>query len=167
MPSRFRIFHPLLVLFFSLAGAGLYAGYASFRFSGDKLASQYFYVVPIVVPFVAFLCERAERLSQFTVVTAAVDVFAVGVAMWRVIGNVPFISGHTLFLTYALLTARSRVCRITAAIVMLEVLYLKFIFWHDAVTPLGGILLGLLAAFFRHRSELQSTISDNSHHNPQ
>ena len=32
----------------------------------------------------------------------AVDVVVVGVAIMRVIGNVPLVSGHTLFLTYTI-----------------------------------------------------------------
>jgi hypothetical protein len=144
-------FHPLTVLFFSLIGASLYAFYATLRFSGDKLSGIYFYVVPIVIPFVAFLFDRAERFRQSNLIQLTVDILVVGTAMWRVIGNVPFISGHALFLTYALLSTGSRVAQITAAIVMLQVIYLKYIVWHDWITLTSGIVLGLLTALITWR----------------
>ena len=151
MPRRSIIFHPLTVLLFSLMGASLYAFYATLRFPGDKLSGIYFYVVPIVIPFVAFLFDRAERFRQSNHIQLALDVLIVGTAIWRVIGHVPFISGHALFLTYALFSSRSRVAQITAAIVMLQVIYLKYIVWHDWITPTSGIVLGMLAALIRWR----------------
>jgi len=63
-----------------------------------------------------------------------------------VIAHVPYVSGHTLFLTYALLSTRTRVAQITAAVVMIQVIYLKYIVWGDWITSTIGIALGLLAA---------------------
>lgn len=153
MLLRSRLFYPPSVLALSLLSAALYAGYATLRFSGDKLSNQYFYVVPIVVPFVAFLFDRAERVHQRTRAQFVIDGIVVLTAMWRVIGDVPYVSGHALFLTYALLSTRSRVALVTAALIMLEVLYLKIFVWHDWITPTGGIVLGSVAAFisWRHR----------------
>lgn len=139
------LFHPLSVLLFSLAGAALFALYAALRFVGDR-PYLYYYVIPIVVPFVAFLFDRAERFRQTTLTQSALDLLVVGISMWRAVGHVPFISGHALFLTYALLSTRSRVAQLTSGLVMLEVIYLKYIFWHDWVTPTSGIILGTLAA---------------------
>lgn len=151
MSLRSFLFHPLTVLLSSLIGAALFALYGSLKFSGDKLFYHYYYVVPIVVPFVAFLFDRSERFGQFNLVQSAIDALVVLTAMWRVIGNVPFISGHALFLTYALLSARSRVARITAGVVMLQVIYLKYISWHDWITSTGGIVMGTVAALLRWR----------------
>jgi hypothetical protein len=144
--SRPPIFHPAAVVASSLLGACLYALYAALRFPGDRLANQYLYVVPIVVPFVAFLFDRAERLRQSSRLRRVVDALVVGTAMWRAIGDVPFVSGHALFLTYALLSSRSRTAQATAGIVMLEVGYLKYFVWHDWITPTTGIILGSVAA---------------------
>lgn len=69
----------------------------------------------------------------------------------RARGYVPLVSGHALFLTYAVLRPGSPVTRITAAIVMLEVIYLKFFVWHDFVTPVGGIALALIAVMLVRR----------------
>lgn len=146
-----KLFHPLTVLSVSLAGAALYALYATWRFSGDKLSFQYIYVVPIVLPFVAFLFDRAERFSRTQLIQLALDILVVGTAMWRVIGNVPFVSGHALFLSYALLSTNTRVARITSAVVILQVIYMKYIFWHDWITPTSGIALGTMAALIRRR----------------
>lgn len=149
--QRSFIFQPLVVLLLSFAGATLYALY-TVRFSGFKpqvfsLSGSFFYVVPIVVPFVAFLFDRAEHLPKSGIIKLLLDVVVVGTAIGRVVANVPLISGHTLFLTYALFSGRSRVVKISAAVVMLQVLYLKYIIWHDWITSTGGIVLGLLAAF--------------------
>jgi hypothetical protein len=144
--ARSLIFHPLIVLSLSLMGAALYALYATLRFPSGSLWGQYFYVTPIVVPFAAFLFDRAARHRQMTVFGLIIDVLVVGTAMWRVIGHVPYISGHALFLTYALLSTRSRVARIAAAAVLLQVIYLKYIVWGDWITSTNGIALGVLAA---------------------
>jgi hypothetical protein len=133
----------------SLIGAGLYALYATLRFPSDSLRGQYFYVTPIVVPFAAFLFDRASRRRKITAFQAIVDVLVVGTAMWRVIGNVPYVSGHALFLIYALLSTRSRVAQLTAAVVMLQVVYLKYFVWGDWITATNGFALGLLAALVR------------------
>lgn len=145
------IFHPAAVLTFSLLGAGLYALYATLRFPADKLPGQYLYVAPIVAPFVAFLFDLAERFRQSPPLGLVVDVLVVGTAVWRAVGHVPFVSGHALFLSYALLSGRSRVTQITAAVVLLEVIYLKYFVWHDWVTPSTGMLLGSAAAFLVRR----------------
>jgi hypothetical protein len=48
---------------------------------------------------------------------------------------------------YAILTSRSIVVRVTAVLVMVQAIYLKYFVWHDFVTQTSGILLGSLAAF--------------------
>ena len=54
--------------------------------------------------------------------------------MMRVFGDVPYVSGHALFLTYAIMSRGSRVVRVTATLVMIEVIYLKLFVWHDFIT---------------------------------
>jgi hypothetical protein len=144
--SRSFVFHPLVVLGFSLLGAALCAAYVTRGFSSGDLYQRTFYVVPIVVPFVAFIFDRAERFHEVQFLQFATDALIIGLALGRVVGNVPYVSGHTLFLTYALLSARSRVLLVTAGVVMLQVVYLKYIVWHDWLTSTCGIVLGTLAA---------------------
>ena len=157
-PEAFWVIRaPLLAPLLSLAGASIYAIYAAVRFSGDKLSNQYYYVVPIVIPFVAFTLDRLVGLRESTARQSLADALVVIVAMWRVIGDVPYVSGHALFLTYALLRARSRFAKVTAAVVMAEVIYLKVFVWHDWVTLLCGVALGSVAALVgRGRTGMES-----------
>jgi len=144
------VFNPFIVFVLSIAGALLYA-WVTWRFGGHNLGNQYLYVVPIIVPFVCFLLDRAERIQQMRIGVLVVDCLVVGTSMMRVIGNVPFVSGHTLFLTYAILSPVSWVTRVTASLVMVEVIYLKYFVWHDPITSSGGIVLGTVAALIAHQ----------------
>lgn len=162
MKTRNFIFHPLVVLIVSLIFASIYATYAALRFPADTLPGHLSYVVPIIIPFVAFLFARVERFRQYAIIHLVVDLLIIGTALGRVVGNVPFVSGHTLFLTYCLLSTRSMVPRFTAALVLLQVIYLKYFVWHDWATSTSGIVLGALAAFivwwFRERAEVERLI---------
>jgi hypothetical protein len=148
---RSSLFHPVVVLLLSIAGALLYAVWVTWRFGGQNLQSQYLYVIPIVVPFLSFLLDRSERFNRASVAGLAIDFLVVGTSMMRVIGHVPYISGHTLFLSYAIVGPASRVTRITASLVMLEVIYLKYFVWHDPITSSAGIVLGTIAAVIARR----------------
>ena len=153
-------FHPFIVLLCSLSGAVLWAAYMlrspSTRATMFVPTGPFAYVVPIVVPFVAFLFDRAERFRTLTFAHYLVDFLVVATAMGRVVGNVPFISGHTLFLTYALFSSKSVVLKVTAGLVMLQAIVLKYFIWHDYITSTSGIILGLLAAFVAKRFQTQS-----------
>jgi hypothetical protein len=67
------------------------------------------------------------------------------VSLMRIFIAVPFISGHALLLTYIALSTQSLLARFTAALVLLEVFYIKIFLWSD-FTFFGGALLGVLAA---------------------
>jgi hypothetical protein len=145
------VFHPLSVLVCAGLGIFLYIVWMRRQHPGGDLSQNFFYVLPIIVPFVAFVFDRARRFPRAALIELAIDSAVVVTAMMRVIGDVPFVSGHALFLTYAIRRPGSRLTRITAAIVMIQVIYLKLFVWHDVVTPLTGIILGLLAAFVVRR----------------
>lgn len=145
------VFQPNIVLLFSLATATL-GGVRILRSSGVnasafRFSGSLFYVVPIIVPFVCFLFERAEHWRKASRTKVICDVIIVALAIGRVVANVPLVSGHTLFLSYAILTTRSRVVLATAAVVLLQVVYLKYFIWHDFITSTTGIVLGSFAAF--------------------
>ena len=144
------IFHPIVVLVLAIGAALVYAAWITWRFRGDNVGNQLIYVVPIVVPFVAFLLDRASRIGFWRVAIFVIDFVVVGTSLMRVIGNVPYVSGHSFFLTYAILGPGSWITRITAALVMVEVIYLKYFVWHDFVTSSTGILLGTAAALLAH-----------------
>src|SRR5690349_11762015 len=119
---RSLVFHPIFVLFVSLTAAMLFASYAIWRYEGEWRDLLLYYFAPIGVPFVAYLFDRAERWRE---VVWFIDIPVVILALLRSAYPIPIVSGHSLFLTYALFTTRSWVARLTAALILIEVIYLK------------------------------------------
>ncbi len=142
---RKLLFHPLTVLGVALSAAALFALLSITLFSAEYHWLLVYYFAPVGIPFVAFVFDRAENYSAATRVSWALDLLVLGPALGRAIFPIPFISGHALFLVYAILSTRSAAARITAFLVMLQVVYLK-VMWRDP-TLIGGILLGSCAAF--------------------
>ena len=157
-------FQPGVVLLISVASAtllGLYLLRGSILGSSTfGFPPSFFYVVPIVVPFVAFLLDRAEHIRATPAVQLIVDVVVVGFSMARVFTNIFPVSGHTLFLTYVIFGSRSPVVVVTASLLMLQVIYLKYFVWHDVVTSTSGIILGGLAAYLVTRIQ-HHTLKDS------
>jgi len=145
------VFHPLFVLACSALGILAWVAWMRWRFPGGDLSNHFFYVLPIIVPFVAFIFDRAKHFPEATLLELIVDSAVVAASIMRMMGGVPLVSGHALFLTYAIVRPGSRLTRITSALVMLQVIYLKFFVWHDWVSPITGLTLGLLAAFMVRR----------------
>ncbi len=143
---RIKLFHPVVVLGTAVLAALAAAAIVTIVLEGELEWFLLYYSVPIGVPFVAFLFDRAERRATLTRGQWLIDVPLVGLALTRAVVPVPLISGHALFLAYALLTTRSRVARWTAAAVLLQVAYVKIVLWHDP-TLFGGALLGAAAAW--------------------
>ena len=141
--SRLRPWHPGLVLMAGLLGSATWAVWSSIHFSGPKLERNLLYVVPIVCPFVTYWLDRAGRLVTTPRWRVVLDADITLTAMWKVIGDVPLISGHALFLSYATMTAHTRVTFVVTLIALLETLYLKIWVWHDWVTLSSGLLLGV------------------------
>jgi hypothetical protein len=75
------------------------------------------------------------------------DALVIALSMTRIFTDVVPISGHTLFLTYAVFSSRSPIVVLTASLVMLQVIYLKYFVWHDATTSTIGIVFGALSAY--------------------
>lgn len=144
---RSRIFfHPVFVLLSAAVAMALYAATMKWRFTGGDLRRHFMYVLPIMVPFVAFLFDRAAQIRTAGWPEWAIDFVVVATSIARALGAIPLISGHALFLTYAIARPGSWLTRVTALLVMLQVLYLKIFVWNDAVTPFTGIAAGLTAA---------------------
>ncbi len=141
------LFQPLFVLFIAVSASLLFAAFAIWRYEGEWRDLLVYYFAPIGVPFIAFLFDRAQHRNE---IRWWLDVTVVIVALLRSAYPIPFISGHSLFLTYALLTSQSWVARVMAFIVLLEVIYLKTFIWHDT-TLIGGIGAGALAAWAMYR----------------
>lgn len=139
-----------MVLLISLAGAalvGLYLlRYPWVRATVLDPSATFQYFVPLMVPMFAFMLERVERVREANYFQHGVDYLVFGLAVGRVVGNVPYISGHTLLLSYALCQTKSWIVRISAVIVLVQTLCLKYFVWGDFVTSNVGIALGCTLA---------------------
>ena len=139
-------FHPLSVSIVSVFCVVAYAVWMRWRFPGGDLTQHYIYVLPIIVPFVSFLFDRGRVFRQITWLQGTIEVLVVAISILRMLGYLPIVSGHALFLSYAIAAPVSKLTRLTAALVMIQVIYLKVFVWHDFITPVAGTLLGLTAA---------------------
>jgi hypothetical protein len=153
--SKF-VFHPLFVLSSAALLMLAYISFMRWRHPGGDLSNNFMYVLPIIVPFVAFVFDRAEQFSGAGLLELILDCAVVFTSMMRALGDVPFVSGHALFLSYAIARPGSRLTKITAAAVMIQVIYLKLFLWHDLITPVTGTALGLLAAVIVRRQTMSS-----------
>ncbi len=150
--TRLGRFNSGLALTVSIGAALGFALGVVIIFEGEARWFWLYYYVPITVPFVAFLFDRLSQRRRLSRFAAFVDVPVVAIAFLRALVLIPFISGHALFLTYALLTTQSSLARVTAALVLIEVILIKVFVWHD-VTLIGGIALGIAAGLlFRSNS---------------
>ena len=145
-----QMFRPWTVLLCSFAGATL-VGLWLLRSSSVRAtildpSGTFQYFVPLMVPMIAFMFERVEHAREANFFQHGVDYLVFGLAVGRVVGDVPYISGHTLLLSYVLLCSKSRIVRISALIVLAQTLYLKYFVWHDFVTSNVGLLLGCALA---------------------
>lgn len=140
-----------MVLIFSLAGAaavGLYLlRYPYVRASVLDPGATFQYFVPLMVPLIAFMFERVEHVREASFFQHGVDFLVFALAVGRVVGDVPYISGHTLLLSYMLVQSRSTLVRIASILVLVQTLYLKYYVWGDFVTPNVGIALGCALGF--------------------
>lgn len=141
-----QLFHPNVALIAALLGAALFACACYLLFEGDRLRHYLVYNVPIAVPFVLFLFERARYYlrTQSRAASVALDSVVVATALARAVFLLPLISGHALFLSYALMTMRSRLAKLAAVLVLLIVIYFKAFVWHDP-SLLGGAAVGIAA----------------------
>lgn len=140
-----------MVLLFSLAGAALVGLYLlrspAVRATVFDPSGTFQYFVPLMVPMIAFMFERVEHVREANFFQHGVDCLVFGLAVGRVVGDVPYISGHTLILSYALLLSKSKVVRTTSILVLAQTLFLKYFVWGDFVTSNVGIALGCALAF--------------------
>jgi len=148
---QLTIFQPGLVLLCSLAGAalvGLYlCRYEYVRASVLDPAGTFQYFVPLMVPCFAFMIERVQHVRQATFFQHGVDFLVFGLAVGRVTGgDVRYVSGHTLLLSYMLVSSRSNIVRITSVLVLGQTLFLKYYVWGDFVTSNVGLVLGCALA---------------------
>lgn len=159
VPFGALVAHPLFVLAASLGATLFFAALVILDLELAKGPEQHtfflVYMVPIAAPFVAFLLDRAQRwlfggrMPWQAYLPLAVDVPVVVLGFARTLYSVPFISGHALFLAYALLTTRSRTAQVLSVLVLAEVIYFKIFVWQDP-TLYGGVLVATATALIFH-----------------
>jgi hypothetical protein len=103
--------------------------------------------VPLMVPCFAFMIERVEHVRKANFFQHGVDFLVFGLAVGRVVGGqVKYISGHTLLLSYMLVSSRSKIVRIASIAVLAQTLFLKYYVWGDFGTSNVGLVLGCALA---------------------
>jgi hypothetical protein len=140
-----------LCLLCAALGTALVCAVAMLRYSGEQQFYFLYYNVPIAAPFSAFVLERLLRRRGLPL--AVFDVGVVSLALTRAVFPVPGYSGHVLFLLYALFSGRSKSVRVLSALVLAQVLVVKFAFWNDFVTPAGAAAIAALALVVRAKLE--------------
>src|SRR6185503_9988054 len=92
-----------------------------------------------------------------------IDFLVFGLAVGRVVGGkVLFISGHTLLLSYMLVSSRSKIVRIASILVLGQTLFLKYYLWHDFVTSNVGLVLGCALALIVGWVSRRFTVGEGS-----
>src|ERR1041384_5136240 len=115
-PSKppFTIFQPGFVLLCSLTGAAL-VGLYLFRYDYVRATvldpgGTFQYFVPLMVPCFAFMIERVQHVRKANFFQHGVDFLVFGLAVGRVTGgDVRYVSGHTLLLSYMLVSSKSNI----------------------------------------------------------
>lgn len=139
------MFHPVVAPATSLLASLLFVLLVILRFEGERRNWYLYYIAPLVVPFVAYVFDRMKNWSTLHSAQRLIDILVLVISLMRMFIAVPFISGHALLMTYIALSTQSLLARLTAALVLLEVFYIKILLWND-FTFFGGTLLAILAA---------------------
>ena len=148
---QIAIFQPRWVLLCSLTGAalvGLYLlRYEHVRANVLDPGGTFQYFVPLMVPCFAFMIERVQHVRKATFFQHGVDFLVFGLAVGRVAGReVLHVSGHTLLLSYMLVSSRSKIVLISSILVLGQTLFLKYYVWGDFVTSNLGMIVGCALA---------------------
>jgi hypothetical protein len=138
----------------TFGAVSLFAGLVAtlLRIAWDPSAYSYVEFVPIGAVFAAFTWDRVWPHWSGSVRQTLGDGLVVALALMRVfVPPLPFVSGHTLFASYAALTARRWPLRVVALGVLAQVFSTRFMVWGSWKTELGGVAVGLAAAFLAQR----------------
>lgn len=141
MPESVARYPALVKLLVAIVGAALFALASAVLFDGDVEHLLLTYNTPIAIPFIAYGFDQFTQRPRLAGRLILVDASVITLALLRAVVPVPFISGHALFLTYALLRSRSCLTRLLCLIVFAQVAVLKLFVWHDS-TFWGGLALG-------------------------
>ena len=122
--------------------------------SGQDQQLLYWYHAPVGFVFVLFGLDRWHwfrnlRNLRKSYSAVPIDLLVILISASRTIKWFLPLSGHTLFLTYAIGTSASRLTRVMALIVLIEAIAIKHFWLSDDVTPWVGLAVGLFAVLLR------------------
>lgn len=117
-------------------------GYILWRYDGQPRSYRLSYFLPATVMGVLFFFDRLPRASWLGWGILGVDLTIAAAAFYRVFEPVFFYSGHAMFMTYAMLTVRSRTAFVLALIILLQTIWLKLVVWPFDLSLPGGLLIG-------------------------
>jgi hypothetical protein len=124
---------PLLAVLAVALAASAAFGLFAYAIVGIRDIGFLLYVTLVGVPFIAFAHDRLARWprgpggpsGRWRPAQLALDAPVIGLALLRGLGLIPVISGHAMFLAYALWTSRAPLVRWTALAVLAQVAYVK------------------------------------------
>lgn len=126
---------------------GFVAGAWAYQETGSWGSVRFFvyYAAPLFLAAPLWMRSRVCVITQLSNLALAMDVvvFVASVARFAAAAVFPF-SGHMLFLTYTLLTARARWYAWLAVALIMETSFFKLVLWHDRESWLLGLALGAL-----------------------
>ncbi len=129
------------------------ASYAVFLHAGDWPAQRFFigYTAPLLALGPAWLRRRLASVGEHPNAADRVDLFAFAAGAARSgggFGVLPY-SGHTLFLTYVVLTGPGRGFRAVAVMLLATTTWFKLALWNDPYSWSLGITIGAVLAAVR------------------
>jgi hypothetical protein len=107
------------------------------------------YQLPVFVVFGLFAAHRYQHKSESARWQWALDCVVILISASRTLTWFLPLSGHALFLTYAIGTSASRSVRVVALLVLIEAIAIKHFWLHDDSTPWAGIGIGIVAVLAR------------------
>ena len=127
---------------------GFVAGAWAYQETGSWGSVRFFvfYAAPLFLAAPLWMRSRVCAITQLSSLALVMDVvvFVASVARFAASAIFPF-SGHMLFLTYTLLTARARWYGWLAAALIIETSFFKLVLWHDQRSWMIGLVLGAVA----------------------
>ena len=101
------------------------------------------YQLPVFIVFGLFGVDRYRHRSRVARGQWLLDGSVALLSASRTVMWFLPLSGHALFLTYAIGTSTSKMVRAIALLVMIEAVVIKHFWLHDDLTPWVGMVVGI------------------------
>ena len=115
----------------------------------------YWYQAPVGFVFVLFVWDRWQHRNSIPFRGRwLIDLLVILISISRTITWFLPLSGHALFLTYAIGTSINLFIRVLAGCVLLEAIAIKHFWLQDDITPWVGMSVGLAVVLIEHTWKL-------------